>query len=504
MAQDVLADGFVRLCIDTSLNVYGEGCRVLVEGQMDTAVGTATPDTLVRVQTSRDVETQFGPGSVLAETLALMFETGASAIDIYAIPRADPAGATAAVYTTTITGPATSDGRIEVFMLDGRYAIDFRVANGATAINIAASFVAEVPTDFPYAAVDNGDGTITWTAKSGVRGTVGNFMSFRWNWRGLQTYPPTGVTMTHVLTTAGTGDLTGVDYSILGQCCYSCVALLSSSEAAQEALQAYLDGAWSCDSPQCFGHGYTYNDGTLGQILARGTNAATLSRVAVNNKTMSPPWFLVGAYAALSCASTCDAPELSVQGQNYGVLEKLNIPESCVEMWTFDEVTQLKTAGFVVTGPLAGGTGSYTSPYVYNDVTNWLYDEKGRPNATFRDVNSRRLATATAIAIATQAQTYSGLGLFTKNTTIKAGVFGTNPRLMLADIRAWAKDNIGVLFSEFDDINSDITLKTDFDVAAKCQGKPGKLHLNFRYQPPVRVEDMTVNMVPKLLSNCKR
>ena len=210
----------------------------------------------------------------------------------------------------------------------------------------------------------------------------------------------------------------------------------------------------------------------------------------------------VAAYAAKSCCLTVDNPELSIQGPTYGTLECVNQPESCTQCFSFDEQNQLRDNGFVVTVPAAGGTGAMTSPIVTNDITNNRYDANGRENATFRDVNSRRLAAQTADELAKQLQTYNGLGLYTKNTNIRPGVFGTNPRLILGSLRAWAKENVGILFSEFENLDEDLTVQTDFEVAPKCQGRPDKLHVNLIYRPPVRVGQIQVNMVPMLLDNC--
>ena len=88
-----------------------------------------------------------------------------------------------------------------------------------------------------------------------------------------------------------------------------------------------------------------------------------------------------------------------------------------------------------------------TSPMIVNDVTNNRYDEQGRFNATWWAVSSRRLAAATADQMALLLGQSLGLGLYTKNTTIPAGVRGTNPKLILGAIRTWAKGQIGILFS---------------------------------------------------------
>ena len=79
---------------------------------------------------------------------------------------------------------------------------------------------------------------------------------------------------------------------------------------------------------------------------------------------------------------------------------------------------------------------------------------------------------------------------------------GTNPRMILGQFRAWAKSQVGYLFSEFDNIDKDIQLKTDFEIAPKCQGIPGKLWIDFIYRPPVRISTIIINAQPALLSNC--
>lgn len=505
MAQDVLRDNFVQLCIDPSLNFFDGKCRVLVEGQM-LADGDATPDVLRPLPTNRNIDDLFGLGSILSETLKLMFCQCPNNAEYFVIPRADPAGGVAATKTITITGSATTDGRLEIFALDGKYNVDILVETGQSAAQIAAAiaaeYLAEFGDTFPY-DVTSALGVVTYTAKN--TGTVGNYLNIVPNWRGNPDYPPKGVTLTIASAVTGTGDIDPLNYqTVLGECCYSCFALLGSGSDYQEGWQEYLETLWDCKTPQCFGHGYTFNAGTLGQILPRSTNAAVFSRVAHGLADLSPPYFKAGAYAALSCCTACDNPELSIQGQQYGVLTCLNIPENCASSFSFEEQLQLKEAGFVVTGALQNGSGAYTSPYIFNDVTNYLYDENLRPNATFRDTNSRRLAAATAIEVGTVLQEFSGLGLFTKNTKIRQGVKGTNPRLVLAKMRAWAKTQIGALFSEFENIDNDIQLKTDAEVAPQCQGQPGKLHLLFKYRPPVRISQIVANLQPSLLLNCNR
>lgn len=502
MAIDALRDGYVRLCFDPSLNTVGTRCRVVLEGQfVPAAVNPIAADKLIKVTSQRDIDAQFGEGSVLAEALKVAFDCCANgAVDLYALPRADAAGSTAAAYTVTFTGPATSDGRAEFFLGDGRYLVSFRVEAGDTATQIAAEFVANLPDGFPFTAVAAA-GVVTLTSIS--KGTVGNYFNPQYNWRALNNFAPEGVTVAFAQTVSGAGDPVGLNLqAVLGECCVCCYAALYGNDNWQQSVIDYLESAWDCTKPQCFGHGYTYNAGTLGQILSQDTNSGVLSRLAHCDDDPNFPWLKVAAYAVKSCCETVDNPEISIQGPQYGVLQCLSAPASCSQCFTFDEQEQLRDSGFVVTVPFGGGQGYLTSPMITNDVTNQRFDDEGRENLTFRDTSSRRLAARTAELFANELQKFNGLGFYTKNTTLRPGVKGTNPRLMLGALRSWLKSQVGILFSEFDNIDKDFTLKTDFEVAPKCLGVPGKVHINLVYRPPVRLTNVIVNMQPKLLDNC--
>jgi phage tail sheath gpL-like len=500
MAIDSLRDGFVRLCFDPSANIVGDRCRLVLEGQM-LSTGTATPDVLRKVTSTRDLAELFGEGSVLSESLkAAITCCGNGGVEVYALPREDAAAAVAAEYTLTFTGVATSPGRVDIYWGDGRYNVSVRVDEGDTDVTVAAAVAAAIGDDFPFTAVAGGD-VVALTAKNA--GTVGNYLVPTINWQNRANYFPEGITVAFEQVTVGSVDPAALDYSaVLGECCVCCYAMLYGNGDWQDVAIAYLEQAWSCDRPQCFGHGYTYNAGSLGQILASDTNSAVVSRLAHCNTDPIFPYLKVAAYAAQSCCLTIDNPEISVQGPNFGVLGCLGQPESCASCFTFDEQNQLRDAGFVVTVPVSGGQGALTSPMITNDITNNRYDAEGRENLTFRDTSSRRLAAMTAEAIAVQLQAFNGLGYFTENTAIREGTRGTNRRMVLGALRAWAKTQIGVLFSEFDNLDKDLTLTDDFTVAPRCLGVPGKLYLNLVYRPPVRIQQVVVNAVPKLMQNC--
>lgn len=511
MAIDSLRSGIIRICFSDALNAYPSKCRILVEGQMlDT--GTAEDGALIKVPSTRGIDELFGAGSVICEALKVGFTCcGNNAMEFYALPHHDTAvGATTkAAYTITFTGDATSPGTIDLYIADGQWNTSTRIYEGMTQDEIAAAVLASIQDEpsLPFtiaAGTAPGANVLTLTAKNA--GTVGNNIAIIPNWRQRLNYLPEGVEIVVAQTTQGANQLTGFmppDYAaILGECCYCCFAMCYDNQSWQDAAIAYIKDNWSCAKPQCFGHGYTYNSGTLGQILAADTNSPEVSRLAQCATDPSAGWLKAVAYATLSCCSTVDNPELSIQGPNFGVLNCLRQPESCFQCFTFDEQELLRQSGFVVTVPLQNGAGQLTAPMITNDITNNRYDADGRLNATWWNVNARRLAMATADSMAIMLNKSVGLGLYTKNTTIPAGIYGTNPKLILGSIRAWAKDKVGILFSEFDNIDKDITVQTDFEVAPRCQGIPGKLWVNFIYRPPVRISNIIVNAYPEMLSNC--
>lgn len=507
MAQAALADGFVTICIGDDLNFIEAGCRVLLEGQY---TGTGVPaNEIVQITGVENINTMLGQGSILAESVRKAFCVCPDNVSIFALPRADAAAGVAAVHTLTFGGPATSDGRASFFMGEADYNIDFLVRSGDTAADIALMFVDEVLPNFPYIATISGTDPATVLLTARNKGTVGNVLPIVYNWAGRQNYAPGGVTVVYAQTVQGSVDPT-IDpdgyADIFGECCYSCYALMSPNVAWQDALKRHLDDAWDCSKPQCFGHGYVYDIGSLGQVLATGNNAATLSRVG-HNLAQVPyfPWLTPLNYAVLSCCIGCENPEVSIQGETYGLLSCILYPASCKAEWSVTDRRALQAAGFVVVGPSTVGQGTLTSPIVYNDTTNYLFDSLGRINETFRSTNSRRLATATAIAFAEKLQEYNGVGFYSRNTQIREGRIGTNKALMTADLHTWAQSQVGVLFGEFENINRDIQLLTDAEIKSRpCTGKPGRLHVKATYEPPVRITDINVSAQPRLLENCDR
>lgn len=506
MAIATLADNFVSLCISTSLNYYDGKARFIVEGQYTPIAGLAVPivpDIAIKLNSVQDIDAMFAKGSVLAEGLRYAYTMCPSNVQIFALPRLDAASSVAAIYDLTITGPATSIGTIDLYMVEANYSISVPVAVGDTVAIMAANAAAMISAYFPYTVTATATG-LHFVAKNA--GTIGNGFNVSVNWRGLRNQMPLGVTVGPlVATTPGSIDPVAPNYAAaLGECCYTAYALLSSNLTWQRGMRDWIRSSWDCTKPQCFGHGYAYRSGTSGAIIATFDNSAELSILAVNAADLVPGWIRAVSYAALSACNAIAHPELNIQGTTSGLLTTIRQPSNCLRNWTVPEYKLLAAQGFVLDGPASQGGGYYTNPYIYNDVTEWLYDDLGRPNATFLNVSSRRLSAAIASSLAVQLASFNGLSAYVGQTKIGRGIFGTNKNLMYGSIVNWAKTQVGILFGDFSNITTDIVLTSDFDTSPACQGIPGKFALMFKYRQPARINNISVIMLPAALDNCNR
>jgi len=481
----------------------------LADNDDTNAVGNAVPNQILEITNERQIETAFGRGSILATTLKTVLCMCPTA-QIFALPRADEEGATKAEFTYSINaenGAATSNGRVMLYFGDQKYMVDFPVKTGDDAKTIAQKIKDQLPNDFPYdvEVVDSGTAEKTqlkFTAKNA--GSIGNSLMPVYNWPGRADTAPGGISLETDSTTAGTDGTFAGDYEDeLGECCYDCYILSSLSQQNQDALRDHIRKSWDCNEGQCFGHGYTISAGTPDEIMATFDNSPELSRLAwPDDYSPELPYLVNAAYGALSCCTACEHPEISIQGRQNGLLSCLKMPQSCSAALSRNDKELLKENGFVIASPAETGLGGLTSPYIENDITNYLYDNNGRDNATYRSTSSRRLAKATALALAAELQDLNGLSLFTRNTMIGVGVKGITVPMIEGRIRTFAKENVGVLFSEFDDVSDQIQLLTDFETQPKCQGRPGILHLNFAYRAPERLEGITATVTPRLIDNC--
>ena len=526
MPAAALADGFVRVCFDTRGIEDNDRCILAIEGQF-IASGSpleATPDVPVLVTDQTTINDRFGSGSILSEALKVAFRCcGNRNIDIYAIPRTTPTGAGFGfvAYQMDICGTATTSGVIDLYLGGPDYKVSVPISAGATPVAIRAAIVAAIGSqlpDWPYqvapiTGAPAGCARISITARN--RGAIGRFLYPIVNPLGYDKRMPGGVTLVNFqMTSNQTGVPAALNYdNLFGSCCVCCFGLLTDGVANQNNVINFIRSQWSCDRPQCFGHAYTWNAGTAPQILAQSSNSPEITRLAFWH--LQPPglpsavqsfpvlpWLLTAAYAALSCCAAHDNPELSIEGPVNGLLKCLDMPATCRSWFTWDEQQEFREEGFATVLPEYSGRGAYVSPYIANDTTNFRYDEAGRKSYVFRSVSSRRLAARTAISFAQAVKEFQGVSLFRPGTTIPSQVRGITPNMLKARLVRWIEANNGVLFSRIDNPDKALRVVEDIDVANKCEGVPGRMRVEFSYQPPVKIEDVITTLAPRVDANC--
>lgn len=212
--------------------------RALLIGQKLSG-GTAAANSLHRVTSADAVVPLAGRGSLLHRQALAWFannrftETWIGVLE-------DNAAGVAATGTLTVTGPATADGTLYLYI--GGTRLTVAVANADTATEIAAAIVAEITaeTDLPVTAAVGGGGSehiVTLTARN--KGTNGNF-DVRLNYQyGEET--PAGVGVAIVEMASGATDpVLGTLIAAMGDQWFNVIAHPYSDSTSLTALETEL------------------------------------------------------------------------------------------------------------------------------------------------------------------------------------------------------------------------------------------------------------------------
>lgn len=494
-------NNFITVCINPNANRVPATKGLLVEAQM-LETGSAKPNKIVRVTDISQVGALFGEGSIIAESLRIA-RNQASNIGLFALPRLDDKDGVSAEYKLTIDGTAVQGGLIKIFWGCADYSIDLPVLKSSSSKSIVSRIVQSLPSYFPFLVSIENDSTIHFIAKN--KGRVGNILNLKIEWDIFDSSAPVGVYADFEQTVIGQNDPKYDDYDdIIGECSYYTYALCSPSELWQLNLQKYLESGWDCDNGSTKGgHGYTYNEGKLGIILALSTNTPVLSRIAHHERDEVAGYLETAAYAALSCHQGIINPTVAVEGKFNGVLTALKYPSSCKSLWTKAEKENLKSNGFVIIDPIATGEGSLVPLMVVNDITNYLRDDNGYLNFTYRSVAMRRILQYIIEYLTDNLERFEGVPLYLKNTTITAGSVGTTINMLRSEIINILSDLEGIYLSKPDNIEDSVRIQTgDFD-SNNCSIGSGVVSVFISIYPPTTLNKLNLNIQP-VINNCER
>lgn len=494
---------YFNICINDRSNQIVANNGVVIEGQM-LRIGTAIPDKLVRLKDKSLIDEMFGQGSIIGESLKIAFEEPTS-VDIYALPRMDVKNGVKAQYTLTFRGSATRNEPLRIFAGNKPYEIMVDIYKGEDASSIAKKVAEFVLPTFPF-DVEYKDNKVIFTAKNA--GEVGNVLCPLKEWEQFMGVYNTGVAVNLTHDIIGSNDPV-YDYgNIFGDCSYYAHILCSPNITWQYNLQKYLEAKWDCTKGAFRGgHGYVYNVGDLQTILETGTNAAVLSRLACHKDSHVFPYLKNTSFGILSAnqGQSLQTVPIAVEGDNYGVLTAISSPTNCSGLWSQADIEKLTDEGFVVAEPNTYSGSGYASPVVRRDITNFLRDETGSGNYTYRMASTSRILFELVNIIEDFLTPKIATPVYTNGTTIPINTQGTTPAMLQGELIAYLRTYTGRLLSNitFDNVEDNIRVIMEQDINGLCKGDPDKVIIFLRLYLPNNIDKFEINIDPRL-NRCGR
>lgn len=352
--------------------------RTLIIGQPTTTVSglpAFVPSAAQAAQT-------YGAGSQLALKIAA-YRASDPTGEVWALPVPDATGATAASGTIVITGTATQNGTLFIYI--GGTLVPVGVTNGQSATAVAAAVAAAV-TAMPSLPVSAtvAAGTVTLTALN--KGTLGNDIPIMLNYLGTQggQSTPAGIGVAVTQMTGGATDPTlTAPLALLGTTTFDFIVNPYPNSTALGATSALLSdqsGRWNYSS-QLYGHAFSAVRDTVTNLETLGAtfNDQHLTILGVNDASPSPGWLWAAAYVGAIAPSIKAQPNRPVQTLAIaGVL-----PEPAGFEIGFASQQALLTAGIA----LATRTPSGGAQMV-RAVTTYQTNGFGQPDQSYLDTET--------------------------------------------------------------------------------------------------------------------
>lgn len=288
------------------LSIFSQ--RALLIGQKLLA-GSAAAGVPVLCSTVNQARELAGPGSMLASMMAAYRASDANG-EVWLLPIEDNAAGTEAVYTATLTGPATASGTLTLYLAGRR--VQVGVTSGDSADTVAANLRAAIDAlvDFPFVATVLA-AVVTVTARH--KGDEAGQLDMRVNYRGLAggEFLPAGLGITFANPTPGaTNPDIAPGLAALGDELFDFIAQPYTDSGSLDAFAGAMNdtgGRWSYNR-RVWGHGFSARSGTLGQLSAFGTprNDQHISILGINGNLDPTYLWTASAMAAAAVAIKAD------------------------------------------------------------------------------------------------------------------------------------------------------------------------------------------------------
>lgn len=290
--QGVPAQPHVALCIGQRLNggTVAEAIPTLV-GSADAAEGF------------------FGAGSQLAEMLRAFKKTNPFT-ELWAIALDDGMGATAGTQTITVTGPATADGEIALYIAGRRVAVAVSNADAATAIAAAIDTAIQAHAEFARMPFTSGAAAAVVTLTAQNKGAVANGIDVRVNYQPTEELPA-GVTIVIAAGVSGATDpVLATALTAMGDVQYHTIAVPYTDATSLTALEAELLTRWG-PMEQKEGQAFAAALGTQGTLTTLGNtrNSQFLTIMSTGGSSGNSP---TPVYVAAAIVAAVDAAQTEI------------------------------------------------------------------------------------------------------------------------------------------------------------------------------------------------
>ncbi len=284
--------------------------KILLIGQM-LAGGIAPAGIPVRILSENQARTAFGAGSMLSQMASASLVAN-NFTETWAIPLADDAAGVTAKSVLTITGPATGDGTISLYLGDKLYSVG--VLSGDTATTIATALAAKISADSDSILTATVNATDLFKVDLAFKhkGVFGNAFSAKLGYYGETL--PAGLSVTFTAFAGGTTNpsiataITG-----MGDEQYRSIAMPYTDSGNLALIEAELARRWG-PLLQNDGHAFsaTASGSGGGQTLGLSQNSPFIS-IACTYGQPSATWKTAAVIAAVVAYNSAIDPARPLQ-----------------------------------------------------------------------------------------------------------------------------------------------------------------------------------------------
>lgn len=400
--------------------------RAILIGQK-LAAGSAVADSLHRVTNADQVIVLAGRGSMLHRMAVAWFASN-RLTELWIGVLADDAGGVAATGTVTVTGPATADGTVALYLGGKRLTVGVLSGTAATAIATAIAAAINADLDLPITAAAVG-AVVTSTFRH--KGLSGNSFNVRHSYRDGEALPA-GVGLTVVQLASGTTapSLTNL-IAAMGDTWFQIWAHPYTDATSLSAIEAELSSRFG-PMRTIDGIAVTSAAGAFSALttLGNGRNSQHSVIVAQPGETpLTPPMEFAAEVAAVVARYGAIDP-----ARGFQTLALVNaLPPAETNLFTTEERNQLLYEGIAVTRASDGGIVRLDRM-----ITTYQVNPSGAPDTAYLDVTTLLTLMYLRYSFRVRMQTrYPRHKLANDGTRLGSGQAVITPKLGKAEAVGW-------------------------------------------------------------------